>query len=212
MSDQEELETKALALPDQAKALAVKNDTDFRVAGDFLMGVSSLKKEIKATFDPIVDAAHKAHQVAVSKRKAVLEPVESAERIVKGALSTYQLEQERAKRELEEAEKARVAAEKEAILKAAQEQAAAGNMIAAKAVAREAFDLKPEPVAITPKVEGLSFRDNWRFEIVDPSALPREYLVPDTTKIGAVAKALKDSCNIPGVRVWCEKVAIGRAS
>jgi len=50
------------------------------------------------------------------------------------------------------------------------------------------------------KADGVNLRDNWTFEIVDESLIPREYLIPDEVKIRKVVVALKDKTNIPGVK------------
>lgn len=205
-----ELETKALSLRDQAKGIVVKDDSQFTVAGDFLKGVLALKKEILGTFKPIVEAAHKAHKAAKDAENRAVAPVEEAERIIKCSLSGYQLEQERARRRLEEEEKARAKAEEEAIMAAANELAEGGEYAAAQAVVREVFDIKPPEVIATPKQEGISFRDNWRFQIVDKSLIPPEYLIVDEKAIGGVVRAMKDKTNIPGIRVFSEKIAVGR--
>lgn len=47
-------------------------------------------------------------------------------------------------------------------------------------------------------------RTDWRFEIVNPDALPREFLMPDDKKIGAIVRVSEGETNIPGVRVWLE--------
>jgi hypothetical protein len=49
-----------------------------------------------------------------------------------------------------------------------------------------------------PKIDGISFTETWIGEVTDPDAIPREYLAPDTTRLLAVTKALKDACQIPG--------------
>jgi hypothetical protein len=40
----------------------------------------------------------------------------------------------------------------------------------------------------------------WGFEIADAAMVPREYLMPDESKIGAVIRASKGTIQIPGVR------------
>jgi hypothetical protein len=54
---------------------------------------------------------------------------------------------------------------------------------------------------------GTAFVDNWKFEVTDLAALPREYLQPDERKIKGVVKALKDKTTIPGIRTWNEPYA-----
>lgn len=49
----------------------------------------------------------------------------------------------------------------------------------------------------------------WKFEVVDPAAVPREYLAVDTVRIGKVVRAGVRA--IPGVRIWEEETLVGRA-
>lgn len=52
-----------------------------------------------------------------------------------------------------------------------------------------------------------TYVDNWKFEITDPDKVPREYCCPDVRLIKETVKALRDSCVIPGVRVYNEPYA-----
>jgi uncharacterized protein with gpF-like domain len=54
-----------------------------------------------------------------------------------------------------------------------------------------------------------TFVDRWVFEVTDPKAVPREYLMPDEKKIGGVVAAMKDETNIPGVRAWNDPIVRG---
>jgi len=63
--------------------------------------------------------------------------------------------------------------------------------------------MTPAPVVPeAPKTEGLSMRDNWCFEVVDPMIVPRSYLMIDEAKLGKVVRALKGQISIPGVRIF----------
>ncbi len=139
---------------------------------------------------------------------------------------------EREKIEAQAREAARKAADKAAAeRRAAEEAAAAGRAeeaakLAARAAATEAkaaekVEAAEERAATVvapvisrepPKVAGLATREVVRFEIVDASLLPREYVVPDEARIRKVVNALKTDANIPGVRVWTERqIAAGAA-
>ena len=82
---------------------------------------------------------------------------------------------------------------------------------------------KPSPIpeVIAPLVTGniktvetvngkVSFRTDWKAEIVDEAKLPREYLMPDVIKINAVVKAQRGTIQIPGVRIYTEEVPVVR--
>lgn len=51
---------------------------------------------------------------------------------------------------------------------------------------------------------GVSTRTVWRFEIVDPEAVPREFLVIDGAKIAQHVTAHKGNTSIPGIRVYAD--------
>ena len=63
--------------------------------------------------------------------------------------------------------------------------------------------MAPAPVVPdAPKTSGLSMQDHWCFEVVDPMAVPREFLAIDEVKIGKVVRAIKGQITIPGVRIF----------
>jgi hypothetical protein len=66
-----------------------------------------------------------------------------------------------------------------------------------------------EVVTKVPKIDGLSFRTYWKFEIVDLSKLPREFLKPDEVAIGSYVTQQKELGEIPGVRRYSEKKSVG---
>lgn len=59
--------------------------------------------------------------------------------------------------------------------------------------------------------DGVSFRDNWRFRVIDRDAVPDEFWTLDGDKIAQVVKALKDQTNIPGVEVYNDPIVAARA-
>jgi hypothetical protein len=61
-----------------------------------------------------------------------------------------------------------------------------------------------------PKVDGISSRDAWKFEVTNAAIVPREYLSVDEKKIGKVVAALKEFTSIPGIRVYSETVIVRR--
>jgi hypothetical protein len=99
----------------------------------------------------------------------------------------------------EEARLAKIAAEEEAKAKAfAAEQA--------KQTAAAVPTVKVEPNV--PKVAGIKGRVNYRFEVVNASLIPRDYMKPDEVRIGELVRRIKDPEKaqqvIPGIRCWTE--------
>lgn len=240
----EPVEEKALTIVDQAKAVKVIDSATYTAAGSLWKAIGDMIKEVKDTFDPICDAAHKAHKQAVEKRSKYLDPLASAQKSVKQLMSAYDAEQERVRQaeqrrleeiaRKEEAERRLVELERlEAERKAEEERALAaaiqleklGDMNAVDDALRVAGDkqaeaqqeaaaIQAEPVYIppvilpkeTPKIQGLSFRTAWKYRITTEALIPRQYLIPDEKKIGAVIRASQGKINIPGITPYEERV------
>jgi hypothetical protein len=217
---QEELEKRVLSLPVRAAEIQVKDQATLSIANEFLLGIKALQKEIDSTFDPIIQAAHEAHKKALTQKKKFEDPLDQAERMVKPKIGAYLQEQDRIRREAEEAarraEWERQRVEKEALEKAMKAEAEGKAKEAEKIIekAAKAEILVPPPLIIPERqqTQGISMREVWRFEITDPKLLPREYLTPDLVRIGKVVQACKGETNIAGVRVFSEKIIAARGS
>jgi hypothetical protein len=178
----EPVEQKALTIVDQAKAVKVVTAEDYTAAGALWKQIGDMIKEVKDTFDPICDAAHKAHTAATQKRSKYLDPLTAAYKSVKGLMSAWDGEQTRI-RKAEEArlealrraeeekrrneELARLEAERKAeeerLLEAAMAAELAGDNTTAEALTlaavqttaeakQEAAAIQAEPVYVAPVV------------------------------------------------------------
>lgn len=114
----DEVETKALSIVDQARAVVVKDSQTYTAAGMLWKSIGDMIKEVKDTFDPICEAANRAHKEATGKRAKFLDPLTAAQKSVKQIMSAYDAEQERIRRAEEERlrkiEEERIAAERKA--------------------------------------------------------------------------------------------------
>jgi hypothetical protein len=62
----------------------------------------------------------------------------------------------------------------------------------------------------TVDLVGASKREIWKFEVVDPALVPREFLIVDEVAIGRAVRSSKGSIVIPGVRNFKEtSLAVG---
>lgn len=125
-----EIERKVPALVDQASAIIIRDQDSMAVANDFSIAIKKMRREIDEAFDPIIEAAHRAHKVALDKKRKYIEPVDAAEKMVKGKIGVYLTEQERIRKEAErraweaEQEKIRVQQEERRKAQEAERQAA----------------------------------------------------------------------------------------
>lgn len=208
-----EVENKAVATVEKAQDMMIASNEDYKVAGDFLLDLKDLQKQINEFMDPIIKKAHEAHKEAIKQKKTVESPLKEAEKIVKTKMQAwYELEEKKRQEEerrlqeqaQKEAEEKRLA-EAEALEKAGNDEAALNKLdedVAAPTV------IVPKQ---TPKIEGVSNRQVWNYRIKDESKIPREYMIPDRVRIGQIVRANKDRTDIPGVEVYSEtNLAAGR--
>lgn len=106
---------EALTLKGQAQAIAVTDHISYQAAGEFAKGLKELKKKVTEYFEPLKEAAHKAHKAVTQREKEELKPIEDADQLIRQGMSAYLNEQERIRKEEQrklEAE-AKIAADKE---------------------------------------------------------------------------------------------------
>lgn len=166
----------------QAEALQVTSRETFEAAGEVLKAIKAYLAEVGKLLDPVIAATNTAHKAALAQKKTLTEDALKAEITLKQRMATFR-NQERA---------AALAAQ-------------AKKVLAAQAAARQAgtapVALVP-PAAAAPKAEGVTFTERWDYEVTDLSLVPREYLMIDDKKVGAVVKAMKAETPIPGIRVF----------
>lgn len=226
-----EISEKAIVLAREAKNLIVRDQETANRATQLILAGKEMIKKIKDYFSPLKKAADEAKKKLLDAEKAELQKVEPYVEKLQQSLTAWKIEQERKRREAEEAarkaELERKRLEEELLRKAEEarrleeeKKRIEGEEAARKAreelekqaleeaAAREKQIIPPPPIPEKAKTEGLTFRENWTFEIVDESQIPREYLVPDPVKIRKVVQVMKDKTNIPGIRVFNQPIVV----
>ena len=220
-----QISEKAIMLAREAQGLVVMDQETANRATQLILAGKEMVKKIKDYFAPLKKAADEAKKKLLDAERAELLKVEPHIKKLQSGLTAWGMEQERKRREAEEARR-RVELEKklleEELLREAEEarkieedlKRVEGEQVARKtreelerkaldeAAAKEAQIVPPPPVPEKPKTEGLTLRENWTFEITDESLIPREYLCPDSVKIRKVVQVMKGKTNIPGIRVF----------
>ena len=187
------------AIEEQEKDLEViakKDITDqgtYDRAAEAVRSVKGLLKEIDETFNEMIQKAHELHKTALAKKAKYADPLKAMEKTLKSKMTKWIAEQER------------IRAEEEARIRAAR--------------AKEEEELRLMGITDAPveavkveevKTSGITYQTRWDYEIEDPALIPREYLIPDEKKIGALVRAMKDTTNIPGIKVIQNKTAVVR--
>ena len=164
------------------------------------------KKKIMAMFKAPLDrltVAKKAVDTGMLKWQRQLE---EAARIERERLAEIQRKTAEALRQKAAKEAARIAGLKTEAAKSRAAEAAAD-------LAEQAAMVESAPVVVeqAPAVaQGISTRKNWKFEVMDKTQLPAEYLIADEKMIGKMVRATQGKITISGVRVYSEDIIASR--
>jgi len=198
-------ETRALQTIEEARQMEIIRPEQYTKAGEFLKVIKNFKKEIKESFDPIIEKTHQAHKEAVARRDKKLKPFVEAENLLGVKMVSFQTEQQR-KAQIEQ-ERLRKLAEAEAreLERRAEKVKSEEKREELLQRAEETKNMTPVVKVEVPKIDKIATRTVWKFEVIDEKLVPREYLKIDEVKIGSVARATKGTLQIPGIRIYSEE-------
>jgi hypothetical protein len=210
------MESAGKAFLNKASTLEIASDGALQGAGDILLAMKREQKAIETELAEPIKKAHELHKWLTGVREKVLAPYRQGEMLIKQKMGRYQSAIEDARRR-----------EYEAKVKAEQERIAAERIKEAEQ-AMDKGDLKsceqilaaPPPAVVDVKVDipeatkvtGVSFREEWDFQIIDEALIPRQYLAVNEVAIRKVVKALGKEAAIPGVAIFKKTVVTGRAA
>lgn len=194
----------------KVKGITINDQSDYEAVIDLRRQLKEYKSKLDARYLPIKQKTHDAWKEACKNVNDYDKPITEADKKLKRAMSDYTMRKER-ERKAEENRLRREAEEKETSRVEAELKEVGFKKKEAKAEV-EKMDLFVPEVKIedSTKVEGVSYRTNYKYRIVDVSKIPAEYMIPDEKKIGGVVRAMKENTNIPGIEVYTEKTPIDR--
>lgn len=170
-------------------SIIVEKDEDLQVAAEILGRVKANVKRLKELDDQLTKPFAEAVKSAKSWFKTQLAPFQEMESSLKRKMGAYM-----------EAQQKKADAEAKAIEDARAKEAA-------KAEKKGEVVQSPPPMPVARPTSSVqtttgkaSAKKVWKYEIVDESKLPREFLQPDP---GAIQKAVREgSRSIEGVRIF----------
>jgi len=179
------LDTRAIAIMQQAKDMLIQDDVSQGEAVQFLTQIAMAKKDVDAQRRFFTDPMNNHVKTINGLFKGYSGPLDESDQVVRRKLTEYHIEQKRIAREAQEA----------AIAEAEAESADADGMIIESVIQVE----QPEKT-VRVASGSATMRDVWTYEIVDPAQVPEEYKIIDEKRIAAVVKA--GVRNIPGVKIF----------
>jgi len=128
--------------------------------------------------------------------KFLMFPILEVEVITKNKMLEYAAELAQRRREQEEINRKRMEAA-EAEMRLNGELTESVNLV----------DVQPEaPKKVSTDMGSTGQRANWKYEVVDLDAIPREYMMPDSVLLNSTAKKYHDTKAVSGVRFYNEPI------
>lgn len=211
-----------------AVPLPIRSPQDYVAVAEALQQVKSFEKRVLEFFNPLKEKAHATWKALTDKERDTLAPARAWEGECKAGLAAWDTEQERIRQEEQRRLEAEARRQEEARrLEEAAALEAEGIAEADESKLAEAQALIDAPVETpvvmlekaTPKVAGISYREQWDAKVIDLHALIRfvaanpaytNLLMPNDVALRAQARSLKEKMSIPGVRSFATKVVAAR--
>ena len=207
--EEQQLNQEVTEIEFKAEGFIVESDDDYASAGEFGKDLKRKSAQVVAFFKPMKDNAYQAHKAVCEREKAMLKPLQNAEKIIKRTMAAYVQEQERKRREQEEAMRRAAEAERERKLAEAAALEAAGKTDDADAAMTEAVVMDEAtrysaPAAAKPKVQGVSTTKDWEITQIDAEKVPVSIsgvvIRPvDKAAVMRMIRVSKGTIKIPGI-------------
>lgn len=221
------IETKEIAAESSqaltvAKGFKITSTEGYLKSAEMLKGIKALMKKLDDVFDPHIKRAFEAHRALVGEKKVHQTPLVEAEGIVKRAVLSYQLEEERKRREIEARAQEEARKQQERLEERAAKAEASGKVEKAAALQQAAASIVAPIIAPSmPKVAGLSTRVTYKAVVVDKLELvkavaagtvPLNALDANMPFLNNQARVMKDTLAYPGVKVEQETGLASRSA
>ncbi len=201
---------KRLSLETEVARIKVEDPVSYQFASELSKVIKDLKKAITDYFRPMKEQAYKAWQAVCQKEKDEISKIEPLDEKLKREMTNYVMEENRKKAEEERKRQEEIIKQEvERRAKMAEILKESGQEELAKAIADVPVEV-PEVDVIeeVPKVEGISYREDYDFEIVNEALIPRQFLMPNEKAIRAFIKATKGRTEIAGVRILKKMILV----
>ena len=193
----------------KAESVVVDSDDGFAYAGELTKQVKQMQAKVTDYWEPMRETTYEAYKSVTDHKKEMLDPLASAEKILKKKMGAYTLQKEKERREREEELRRQAEAEMNRKLEEAAKAESEGDALGAEMAMTEAEVM--ENVATTavikpeaPTMKGVSTTKTWKITKVDPTTVPThvqgvEIRPVDEKAVLRLIKATKGAIKIPGI-------------
>lgn len=204
------LQTDISFIEARADSVTITDQNSFEVASELIRQIKTMQKRVKEYWEPLRLNAKAAYDSVLARKNEMMNPLEAAEKTIKGKVSQYTIELEKEKKR-QEAEARRLAEEEarrklEEAVKADSE----GDVATAEVAMMEAEIMETASKNISiqmekPTADGVSLVKDYEIVSIDESQLPlyvdgvKMWKTPWEANIKRLIKMKGGMVNIPGV-------------
>ncbi len=204
LEKREEISKEITAVQQSTTSLIVTDNGSYSQAGDMLLAIKKVSKNIENYFKPLKDASHKAWKQICNRENEELEKLKPSLEHLNKQMTNWNVEQEK----IRQAEEERLGiealkAEEERRLAEALQAEKEGDKEEAEAIINEPVFVPPPIVEKTvPKQAGLTMTTTWKWRLKDINLVPRQYLQVNEVAVNAAVRSLKSAANIAGIEPY----------
>lgn len=193
------------------KQTQIKTNEHYVKAGEVLKDIKAKINDLNTERKTVTKPMDEAKNKIMDWFKRPIGWLQDAEGAIKKAMLSFQKEQKRIREEQERKlateAKEREAREKATLEKRAQKAEEKGNTVKADALREQKEEVQHTAPVLSDrvdKVDGISTKKVWKFQIIDENLIPRSYLIVNEIAIGKIVRATKGAIPIPGIRIYSE--------
>ena len=186
------LYAEAQKLLEYANSRVIATIEDAKLATSDLSLISRLRKAMEAKRKDYLAPFQEHVKEVNAAYQTLMAPVEEADKVTRNKWTAFTNEQARIKAEQERINNLKMqAAEAEAKLNFGEIKESV-NLV----------EVITAPKRIVTETGSAGMRASWTYEVVSFKDLPDEYKLPNTSMLNSLAKSIKDSRTIPGLRIF----------
>ena len=207
--EENKLEKQVSMIEQRVAEIVVESDEGYAYAGELTKQVKQMQTQVTDYWEPMRKSTYEAYKAVNDHKKEMLDPLASAEKILKRKMADYFNKKERERREREEAMRRQAEEEMKRKLEEAAQAESEGDSVAADMAMAEAEVM--DAIASTavvqrsaPAAKGVSASKTWRITKVDSETVPThvqgvEIRPVDEKAVMRLIKATKGQIKIPGI-------------
>jgi hypothetical protein len=204
--EQQLIVKKAEDISTKLSTFKITTQEEYNISGEHLKSIKSAYKQIEDLRLSMTRPLDDSKARIMDFFRIPLNVLTNAEGVLKKGILMYQRAQEAIRIEQEKKLQAEAEKKRQEALEKAEKARAEGKDAKAEKYEDKANNIIAPTLAPTiQKVSGVSTKMIWKFEVIDETLIPREYLTPDLVKIGKVVRATGNTLPIPGIRIFPEE-------